>query len=168
MLKAQLRNLRSNWPMWFVAGVAVYFLLTALDVSERVSSIDPFSSKEKGEPATAAAAPTTSSSIPAAAVSLDFKVKAFNIHPDTKKPGSLKAELNLEVANNSKANVKFNTEQLQLKQEGVVVTNTDTTEVTVSPHLPVIVPVSFRVSPKPGATYELVYYGHTVYSGKPL
>jgi hypothetical protein len=171
MVRVQARRFNTNWPTYFTVAVVAYFILSAIGVRSHIPFMNS-SSEDNDTQSSAAIASSSTTSTSTARVSTSWKAKVvgFRISPDKKDLGSFDATVTLEIRNESKQNIDFYPNQLRLGVTGAgssQAASTDASVVTVSPQLPVIVPVNFSVQPRAGATYDLTYQGRTIFSGKP-
>lgn len=167
MPRTQLRKLGTHWPTIFTVGVALYFLFSALNVTERIPTFTR--SNDVTDHVEPTPVTTVAKASPVAAGQIDVRVTSFRLDPNDDARGAT-ANLTLEVHNETKGNITFYADQLRFREVGADTGATPKGEkprVEVSPHLGVLVPVAFQVRSAQIGRYELLYQGHRVYSGGP-
>jgi hypothetical protein len=168
MARARLHQLNSHWSTLFVAAVVLWFAATGLDLGSHLPSLS-HSSHASSTSNTTTKATTTSTTPSASAGAFSFRLVSFQLAPDGKVSNSVDGDVTLEVRNTAGGNANFQPNELRLRQVGGASAAADlNTPIGVSHKLPVIVPVTFHVTPTPGASYELTYGDRVIYSGKPL
>lgn len=175
------RRLLSHWPMVFAVTVFGWFALTAIgltkdlpDFSSPPSPSSPFTSSSQNEPS-ATQVPAGSAPENTTAGALEIKVVSFRISATSaisanKSTGVMSANFMLEIRNNATSNEKFLPAQLTLmtgKGEPVTPSIPGNKPITISPHISQLTPATFEILPRAGATYSLIYRGHTLYTGTP-
>jgi hypothetical protein len=176
---AHLRRLADDWPVIFAVGVAIWFAAASLGATgvslSNGADAEATSDSETevlsaGEDATTEATDEEPDNAPVVAGPLKIKVASFRLAADKKSPGTLEGDVVLEVRNTTKQNVSFYPSQMSLRKVGSTapVTPKESVVIGVSPNLPVTAPVTFSVTPDPGARYQLFYGGHVIYSGLPF
>jgi hypothetical protein len=179
-----LQRIADEWPFAFAGAVGLWFVVAGIGASGLLNtgSDDKVGDRTGSSPSIESPASTSSdsgsddadyekSSEPSgvAAGAVEVRVKSFRIDED-RKSGGLQAEFTLEVKDLLKENVDFTPSQLKLRRtsDGKVSRPQEDMVMGVSPKLPIIAPVTFDITPRPGASYELSYGGRTLYTGPPF
>jgi hypothetical protein len=168
-VRHRARQFGTHWPMLFTVGVAIYFLVSALDLGSKIDlpSLDNNPLHEQ----TSATTPITSSTTTISASSanagdLRFSVKHVEVTPNVKHPGTIDARVTLDIRNNNgSSNITVRPEALKAKQGDTVVGATQSSAATISPHLAMIVPATFTLSANKGTAFELIYGDRSIYKG---
>ncbi len=152
-------------PMLFVYAVLAYFGLAALNVDDRISSVDL--------PATAAhplvspdpAGSTENTTTPASAGALDIAVTSLRALPND---GRIVVNVTLEIDNTAQTDVKF-------QSGNVILRAADGTErraeqgprapMTIDPNMSQLAPLTFALPAGTEGPYSLKYVGHTLFHG---
>jgi hypothetical protein len=174
---SHLRRLADDWPVIFAIGVAIWFAAASMGASGLSFSHGTDADANGDSASSASTSATTATEIDdkpnnsaVIAGPLKMKVVSFRLNANKKNPGTLEGDVILEVRNTTKENVSFYPSQMSLQKIGdpTPITTKDAIVIGVSPNLPVTAPVTFLVSPDPGARYQLFYGGHVIYSGLPF
>jgi hypothetical protein len=174
------RRLADDWPVIFAIGVAIWFAAASLGASglsvpgnnDAEASTSTSDSSESSSSAAAEKIESDDKPNNSAVIAgpLKMKVVSFQLKTNKKNPGTVEGDVILELRNTTKENVSFYPSQTSLRKVGdpTPVPSKDSIVIGVSPNLPVTAPVTFTLSPDPGARYQLFYGGHVIYSGLPF
>lgn len=171
MVHLSWHRFRNDWPVWFGVAVLAWIAVSSVHLGDRIhlGSGDHTSSGTSATDGTAESAPTTSASGVSTA-GVDVRVQSFRIDPDTSHPGTLDAEVTLDVRATTAHDVDFRAHQLRLRRNGdgstVGPTEVAADPLTIAKGMPQIIPVTFHVTPRPGATYDLLYGGRAIFTGR--
>lgn len=172
MIGGHWQKVHTHWPMTFVIIVVLYFVMTAFDVRDRIPSFGDNNGSEQTATADSGTTSTTSTTIAVKPGAFKYEVVGFHLDYDKKHPTTLSGNVSLQVRNTTGSNLKFDATELRLIRVDDGATSqpvlADKAPLTIASKSSMIVPVTFRVSPKPGAEYKLTYRGQTIFTGKPF
>lgn len=150
--------------MLFVYAVLAYFCLAALNLGDRVPSIDtdavaaPF---ELPSPASS----TEQTIAPTSTGALDIAVTSLRARPED---GQLVVNVTLEIDNTARTDVKFHSGNVILQAANgsqVRAEQGPRAPMTIDPYLSQLAPLTFTLPPKTKGPYSLKYGEHTLFDG---
>lgn len=180
MVQLSWHRLRSDWPVWFAAGVAVYIAasaalhdvhITSVHLGEETAAPHQTATSEGSAAASSGHRSTTTAAAPASARGFSIEVQSFRVQPRSDEPGTADVDLTLLVRNRSSKEADFTPDQLHLRRTGTTSTIAPKAShpdvMTVLHGVPQVLPVTFTV-PLRAATgnYDLLYGGQVIYSGR--
>jgi hypothetical protein len=169
MLHLSWQRLRSDWPVFFAIGVALYIACSSLLQGIHVTplSVDK-SSSENGTTAETSHATTTTTAAPVGANGLSVEVQSFRLAP--KGTTTAEADFTLVVRNRAGGEIDLHPNRFLLRRTGTASTVAPSEEsvdtMTVLKGVPQVVPLTFMVSNHYTGSYDLLYGNQVVYSGR--
>lgn len=145
-------------PMLFVYGVVLFFIVAAMNLGDRVQSVDLSLPEE---------VTTTTTSVggvePANLGALEIDVASLRA-----RPRSNEVIVTLEVANTTNSDVKFDASQVVLTAAGGTLLQAESapkSPMAIDPALPQLAPLTFRLPPGTSGPFSLKYGGHLLFNG---